>query len=190
MEKHPSSDIGGFSLIEVLIVIAVIGVLSAFAILQIGNALPAYRANAAMDQVVAQLRMARQTAIADRRNVRVIFNAPNGIQTRRLEIGGAVTPLTSVVFEGYVVFTLLGHPDTPDAFGNGAPIVFGGIGGGPGVMAFTSTGAFIDGATGDPINGTIFLGLVNQPMTARAVSVLGATGRVRPYRWINNGWVQ
>jgi hypothetical protein len=58
-------------------------------------------------------------------------------------------------------------------------------------MVFQSDGEFLDGTTFLPINGTIFLGFPGQQSTARAVTVLGTTGRVRG--WKSNGnttWYQ
>ena len=57
--------------------------------------------------------------------------------------------------------------------------------------AFQSDGEFLDGATFLPINGTVYLGVTGQTSTARAVTVLGTTGRVRG--WKSNGsnvWYQ
>ena len=46
---------------------------------------------------------------------------------------------------------------------------------------------FVDG-NGNPIDGTVFLGIPGLPGTARAVAVLGATGRIRQYHWDGNAW--
>ena len=73
-----------------------------------------------------------------------------------------------------------------------APIVFEGIVNGPvGGMVFQSDGEFLDGATFLPINGSVFMGMPGQQSTARAVTILGTTGRVRG--WKSNGnvtWYQ
>jgi hypothetical protein len=39
-----------------------------------------------------------------------------------------------------------------------------------------------------PVNGTIFLGLPNQELGARAVTVTGTTARSQPYRWTGSRW--
>jgi hypothetical protein len=76
-----------------------------------------------------------------------------------------------------------GMPDTPDAYGNANPIEFESVANGPvGGMVFQSDGEFLDGATFLPINGTVFLGITGQQSTARAVTVLGTTGRVRGWK--------
>jgi len=45
-------------------------------------------------------------------------------------------------------------------------------------LVFMSTGGLVD-ANGNPISGTVFLGIPGKPATARAVTVLGSTGRIR-----------
>jgi prepilin-type N-terminal cleavage/methylation domain-containing protein len=188
--KSCSRKHAGFTLLEVLVVIAISFSLMSMAILQFRSSLPGMRANAAMNQVVSQLRVARDTAIAQRRNVQILFPGPNQIQLQRFEQPTGVTPLPPVFFEGGAQFTLFsGLPDTPSGFGNGGAIVFGGIVGGPATMQFLSDGTFVDD-TGQPINGTIFVGVLNQPATARAVTILGATGRFRPYSWNGSAWVE
>jgi hypothetical protein len=87
-------------------------------------------------------------------------------------------------------FTLTaGKGDTPDAFGNAGPIVFEGIVGGPPTMMFQSDGTFVDTA-GNLINGTVFLGMTNEPSAARAVTLVGSTGRIRMWRNNAAAWVQ
>lgn len=193
MMQPRRGDLAGFSMVEVAVVIVIILIVSAMALLQVQRLLPAMRANAAMDQVVSQMRIARETAIARRRSVVVQFAAPNQIQFQvQLARGGLdpAIPGTPVVFEGgaqFVVFPQV--PDTPSQFGNNGAIVFGGVIGGPPLMQFLSDGRFAD-PVGQPLNGTVFVGIPNQPATARAVTVLGATGRVRPYHWNSGAWVE
>jgi hypothetical protein len=54
---------------------------------------------------------------------------------------------------------------------------------------FTTDGTLID-SNGSPVNGTVFLSIANVPKSARAVTVLGATGRVRGYRWTGLAWTR
>lgn len=84
-----------------------------------------------------------------------------------------------------------GNGDTPDAFGNAAAVCFGSVPGcpDPAIMQFQSDGTFIDNA-GNQLNGTVFIGVANIPTSARAVTILGATGQVRMYHGTGAGWVQ
>jgi hypothetical protein len=78
-------------------------------------------------------------------------------------------------------------------FGANAAIYIGSngamVGGGPPIMKFRSTGSFTDSVY-SPLNGTIFVGVPNQAFTARAVTIFGGTGRVRPYTWTGSTWVE
>jgi hypothetical protein len=177
-------------MVEVIVVIMILLIVMAMAIVQVRALLPAMRANAAMNLVVGQMRTAREMAIAQRRSVQVVFTQPNQIRLTRVNQPVGVFNLPAVFFEGGAQFGVFpGIPDTPSAFGNSAPIVFGGMTGGPPNMQFQSNGTFADGL-GQPLNGTVFIGIPGQPATARAVTTLGATGRVRPYRWTGSVWAE
>jgi hypothetical protein len=96
--------------------------------------------------------------------------------------GITTTLLTSVALESNATFSqVTGAGDTPDLFG--APTDVGVAFGLATSIQFTTDGTLIDG-NGNPLNGTIFLAISNQPESARAVTVLGSTGRVRGYKWI------
>jgi prepilin-type N-terminal cleavage/methylation domain-containing protein len=178
----------GFSLLEILTALAIISIVLAMAIMNFGHLLPNANANSAMDQMLYKLRSAREQAIAHRRNVQVQFVGNNQITITELWLTGTAPPPNTYTFEGgaqYVTFT--GVPDTPMAFGNTSPIYFEGLSGGPPIMQFTTNGSFIDGGN-TLVNGTVFLGLPGQTSTARAVTILGSTGRVREYHWDGTQW--
>jgi prepilin-type N-terminal cleavage/methylation domain-containing protein len=195
----------GFSMIEAVIVVGIISVLTAITVFQSFGTMETYEANSALDTVIGQLRAARQVAIAERRPVQVTFtpvSADHGLPTisytTDLNVGIAKqnydqdngvgannttgnccgTPLprqTQFLLENNV-------PDTPMAFGMCGPVCIGGVSGGPGTMYFSPTGQFSQDTAGVlPLNGTIFIGIPGRPDTARAVTILGGTGRVRPY---------
>ncbi len=178
----------GFSLLEILTALGIISIILAMAILNYGSILPNYKANSAMDQLLYRLRSAREQAIAHRRQVQVEFVGNNQIRITELWLTGTPPPSTTFTFEGgaqYVTFP--GIPDTPMAFGNGAPIYFEGLSGGPPLMKFTTNGALIDGGN-TLVNGTVFMGIPGRASTARAITVLGSTGRVREYHWDGTQW--
>lgn len=198
----------GFSLIEVLIVVFVIFVLSAMAIILTQGTVQNYKANAARDSVVGQIRLARELAISKRRNVRIDFTLPNQIQTsvqyRLGETPGA--PIAPVylndadqgVNTGAQFYLFPGLPDTPMNFGNTQPINLAQPGGGGAwAVMFTTSGALVgtSALTGldlignsNPVNASIFLGIPGNSGTARAITILGATGRVRTYSWDGTQW--
>ena len=180
----------GFTLLESLIVIAIMLILMAMAVVGSMGSMQNYKANAALDVVSSQLRVARQISISQRRNVQITFDLVGNTvsyqvqpppQPGTTELPGPVItvplpPQTSFMLEA-------GVPDTPMAFGNIAPVYIGGLSGGPAKMWFTPTGTFVDGTSNSTINGTIFVGMTGRPPTARAVTVFGSTGRVRPYTY-------
>jgi len=175
----------GFSLLELLVVVGIMGVLSASAVIGSRGPMKTYRANAALDAVASQLRVARQISISQRRYVKVWFNpVANTISYQTQALNGALEGIPSIVSlppqTGFILES--GVPDTPMGFGNTAPIYIGNLSGGPATgMYFTPSGSFSDGTYYNPVNGTIFIGMPNQPDTARAVTILGSTGRIRPY---------
>ena len=77
--------------------------------------------------------------------------------------------------------------DTPDIFGGtaSANVLFTGVE----PVMFTSDGSLIDSA-GDVTNGTVFMGVPNQPATARAVTIFGVTGMLRSWKWRGSQWFQ
>jgi type II secretory pathway pseudopilin PulG len=190
----------GFSVVELCVVVALIMLISAIAITSLRPALQDVNCDSAMRQVLDQLRQARDWAITNRRYEQVTFpiiaGLPNIVVTQRDDLtagAGAVNPVLSTVPihdpEAFLVFGVL--PDTPDGYGNASGIVFEGVAGGPaGGMLFQSDGELVDGASYQPINGTVFLGLNGQTSTARAVTVLGGTGRVHAWKISGATWMQ
>jgi prepilin-type N-terminal cleavage/methylation domain-containing protein len=196
-ERRTGNRQSGFSMMELLIVVSIILIVTAISITQLRPNLQNARIDAAMRQVLDTLRQAREYSIANRRYVQLKFPATNQLQLIQLDTltpgAGGINPvLDTVTLSPPLIFTLDGMPDTPDAYGNGGPIYFEGIVNGPvGGMVFQSDGEFLDGATFLPINGTVFLGVTGQQSTARAVTVLGTTGRVRGWKSQGNTtWYQ
>jgi Tfp pilus assembly protein FimT len=167
----------------VLLAVAVLGVTMAIAVPSVGTALLGARADSSLYQVQGQLRAARDTAMAQRRTVEVQFIGTNQIRNIRLD-GTTRTTISDMFLEQGMRFRLsTGVPDTPDAFGNGTAVAFGGLT----TVWFLSDGTLVDAAD-LPVSGTVFLGMENRPLSARAVTVLGPTGRVQAYKWNSRVW--
>ncbi len=202
LERSGGNRQRGFSMIELLIVVSIVLIVTAISITQLRPNLQNARVDAAMRQVLTTFRQAREFAITNRRYVQVTFPANNQLQITQLNTltpgAGGINPvLDTVTLAPPLTFTLDGMPVTPDdALPGGcttlAPIIFECVTNGPvGGMVFQSDGEFLDGTTFLPINGTVSLGIPGQQSTARAVTVLGTTGRVRG--WKSNGataWYQ
>ena len=173
-------------MIEVCITSMFIFTVSGFALLNISGIVPGMRANKAMYQTLAQLRNGREQAIAQRRNIRMQFLEGNQIQLERQDVPAGTTVLSTITLENNFQFRLFdGIPDSPDSFGNDSAVDFGSAL----TLTFLSDGTLADDQ-GNPVSGSVFLGLEDHPETARAVTILGATGRVRSYRWTGDSWIQ
>ena len=187
----------GFSLIEMMVAVMIILIVSAIAVTSLKPNVQQARLDAAMREVLDTFRQAREYSIENRRYVQISFPANNQMQITQMDTltpgAGGVNPvLTTVTLAPPLVFNLDGMPDTPDGYGNAGPLVFEGIVNGPvGGMVFQSDGEFLDGTTFLPINGSVFLGMPGQQSTARAVTILGTTGRVRGWKSAGNTtWYQ
>jgi prepilin-type N-terminal cleavage/methylation domain-containing protein len=193
----------GFSLIELLVVIGLILVVSAMALIQMAPIMADSKMDSSVRQVMDQLRQGREYAVANRRFVKVTFPTAvvGGVaryqvvltQMNTLTTGaGATNPvLSTLIIQSPAQFAQLGGPDTPDGYGNGASIVFNSVSGGPvGGMLFESDGELVDGSTFQPINGTVFLGVPGKNTSARAITVLGTTGRIRGWKGTGTLWTQ
>jgi prepilin-type N-terminal cleavage/methylation domain-containing protein len=177
----------GFTLVELLVVVGLIGVLGAISVMMLPGAILTSKADSGAARVLSVLRVAREQAISQRRTVRVTFTLPNRIVVSRVEVPGpGTTVINTVLLENSIEFRLFaGLPDTPDAFGKATAVAFGIAT----TTSFTSEGGFVD-QNGDPINGTVFLGQSNQAMSARAVSIFGPTALIRRWRWNGNQWTR
>jgi prepilin-type N-terminal cleavage/methylation domain-containing protein len=212
MMKRRMKSQSGFSLIEMLIVVMIVSVLTVVAVMLTDGTQQAYKANAARDLVVTQLRMARELATSKRRNVRVDFTPPNEVQVTVQYLPGetpgpAIPPVylnnaDHGVTNGaqFYLFTSPGLPDTPMLFGNTQAINLAQpTGGGVWGVMFTTSGALVGTSSltamnlignSNPVNATIFIGIPPKTSTARAVTVLGGTGRVRSYTWSGTQWME
>jgi len=186
----------GFSLIETMLVVGIMGVITSIAVIQVGSTRQALKGDGAMRVVLSQLNQAKQLAITQRRNMRVTFTGSNSVQIIREEVPGpTLTTLSSVPFEGGLQLTRItspniGEPPAPElpspaptppstagvAFGNGTT-----------EMKFSPEGVFVD-QNGLTLNGTVFVALAGQVMSARAITVFGSTGRIRAFRWDGSSW--
>jgi type II secretory pathway pseudopilin PulG len=192
----------GFTLVESVVVIGIMMVLMGIAVIQSFGSLESYQANAASDVVVSQLRVARQLAITQRRTVQLWIDSAPETDNRfhvKYQIQPApqtnevAGPMVSVPLPGQTQLVLeAGVPDTPMNFGNSAAVFIGNppVSGGPPIMQFNSTGTFTDNTGNTLLYGTIFIGVPSQKPTARAVTIMGGTGRVRAYTYIGGttGW--
>lgn len=179
------SQAEGYSAIELMMVVGLIGVVGSMAVFQLGQAQPVLKGDGGMRVVLAQLNTARELSISQRRQMQVKFVGANQIQIVRQEVPAGTTVLSTVDIEGGVEYAqAYGVPDTPDGFGNSSAVSFGTAE----KILFNSDGTLIDQG-GNPLNGTVFTAIPSAARSARAITILGGTGRIRGYRWDGRNWV-
>jgi Tfp pilus assembly protein FimT len=174
-------------MVEICIGLMLACALAGFALINMGSIMPGMHANKAMYQAVSQLRHARQMAIAQRRDIQLRFVGSDQIEIARVEQSGATTVLSTVPLGHNFQFMQFDSisDDTPDQFGHSSALDFGSATS----MRFRPDGTLVNSLS-NPINGTIFLGMAGHPEIARAVTILGATGRIRSYRRAGDQWIQ
>jgi hypothetical protein len=172
----------GFSIIELAMVLGLSFVLAGVAVLGFQEAQSVLSANSGEQIVNSKLRLARETAIAQRKNITVSFVEPNAVQVQ----GNNLIDVETASFpKGLRYGAPSGAPANPDNLAGvvdlrGRAIVFFG------------DGSARDPGTGNPINGVVFLYDSSNPdaSAASAVTLAGSTGRVRTYRYNpkSNNW--
>lgn len=174
-----------------MLAVGIASVLAALAIPVTAQYVRWAKADSSSEATLLTIAAARDHAIAQRRNIELTFVQPNIVRLERenIDANGAVTSKTTelevMLDNGQQFLTFTGVPDTPDAFGNSSAIAFGGTA----PYMFASDGTLVD-SSGDPVNGTIFVGTPNQKETARAVTIFGASGLIRSWKWRGTSWLQ
>jgi Tfp pilus assembly protein FimT len=182
--SNPRDRSAGFGLTSTLVVLAIAGVILAISVGFFRNAADSIQGDADMQTIYGQLKVARETAINQRRSVEVQFTAPNTVTLLRHNIPNGTTVISSAVMEHNAQFLLFaGLPDTPDGFGRATAVDLSGAT----TVMFTADGMFTD-QNGQPVNASIFIGQAGHTLTARAMTVFGATAQIRTYRWNGSAW--
>jgi len=174
----------GFTLLELLLVCVMITTLAAVTAGFFRSAKASVQGDANIRKVEALLKLARETAINERRAIVVTFTPPNRVRLTRLNIPNGTTLVGEGYLENNMSFMLFtGMPDTPETFGRSSAVDFGDAE----QIMFTADGMLTD-ELGNPVNGTVFLGQPAAPMTARALTIFGPTSTFRSYRWNGSTW--
>jgi type II secretory pathway pseudopilin PulG len=172
-------------------VVALIGITLAMAIPISNGFVQLSKADSSLVHAMTAIDTARDRAVSERRNYVLSFVNPNRIDLIRQEIdaAGAVIGTTTtdrfILENGQQFVKFAAIPDTPDAFGAASATSFTGTA----PVMFTSDGSLVD-SNGDISNGSIFLGIPNQPDTARAVTIFGVTGLTRTWKWRGSQWLE
>lgn len=182
-----SASTRGFSLIELLIVVAIILIISAVTIINLPPALAAMRMNSAVNMTAETLKFARGQAFANRAVYSVTFTLPSTLTVTQVATGRVVQQVllpTGVSFDAEPGIPSVAGT-TPDGFGTGAisgPIDFDadfGLGG-LNQLFFQPDGTARDG-NGHVNNGVVYLARPGNLSSSRAISIWGLTGRVKTW---------
>lgn len=185
----------GFSLLEMMAVIAIGSIVSAMAIMTLQPMLKYTRVTNAYNVTLMAMRQAHDIAVAQRQVYFVTFthNAvpPDQITITQGATGVVVSTLTIPIDVAFQ--TQLGLPgagQTPDNFGAGAIAIDfdqGVAGGAKNVVYFYPDGTAEDVA-GNINNGIIYIARIDDLFSSHAITLWGATGRLRGWRlYTNNG---
>ena len=204
MNRTTRSSEAGFTLADLMIIVGITSVVMGMAIVVMPGMVKQVKADAATEGIVNTLRLARDRAISERRNMDLVFTHPNRLKVVREEIiynsvtgtwsssptGTSNPTLIDTTLENSQRFSYLGTGDTGDTFGlTNNPLAFGTLAASTPTIMFTSEGTLVD-VNGDSTNGTIFLATGTDKLTARAVTIFGATGLVKVWKWDGRRWVE
>jgi type II secretory pathway pseudopilin PulG len=201
----------GFSLLEMMIVICVLMIVGGIGFMALQPALKDAKVNQAFESAMMPLRVARQRAIAERKQYIVCYGiaappaaitpiAPTAqsIQIFRWDAGtalSAATQVTAVTLPIDINFQVLpglpnGPATVPDGFGSAVTaidfdqnVAGGGI---KNQVMFMPDGSAHD-VNGNLNSGIVYVARNGDLYSSRAITLYGATGRVRGWRLLNSG---
>jgi Tfp pilus assembly protein FimT len=169
----------GFTLAEGILVTFLMAVALGSAMVMVNKAAASSRAEAALQTATMQLRLAREFAMDRRRVHKVTFTAPRTVTIVRQEIGGNpdVTVSQLDLPSDTQFYRQSGMTPTPDQFTTTSAVDFGGST----TVYFNPDGSAVD-STGVLVNGIVYIANPGKLETCRAVTLFGATGRVKGFR--------
>ncbi|GBE15293.1 hypothetical protein BMS3Abin14_01352 [bacterium BMS3Abin14] len=212
MNGRISSE-SGLTLIELMLVVAIIGILTAVGVYNFLAELPAYRLRGATNKIAASLQLVKMRAIAKNRSAWLVVNTSNNFFT------GFVDEDADSAIDAPGEYTEAGM-DMPDTFGGtpgfllpdgvsfGWPSSYGGSGPDGVTPGGDTDGVFVAGVgmsgknnigfrpTGLPVvdlasirspTNSVIIFLKNTRDQGFAISI-GITGRVKTYQWSGGSW--
>ena len=182
----------GFTLLEMLIVIAIILIVSSISYFSLQPALRSVRLTNGYNITLMTMRRAREAAISERRTYIVTFSnaaVPNTIAIAPASVtpGGLVQVMP---LPNDIRFLAAGLPAVgPDNFGNGtAAIDFDqNVAGGDQTHIYFYPDGSAQDINSNINNGVVYLSRTGDRYSARAITLWGATGRLRGWRLTPNG---
>jgi prepilin-type N-terminal cleavage/methylation domain-containing protein len=187
--QNRAASSAGFTILELLLVIAIGVTLAAFGLIRIQGGLAAFRANGSMSTLKAKLQSARELAISRQRDIAITINGTTGVTFYVVNPDATQTQVDKMEFESGVTFTTFGGQGTPsDTWCSDAANLFRNLNTKT-TLRFNSDGALIDSTTRNIVSGCFYMGRAGEPETSRSVSLFGGTGRARTYKWSATTWI-
>jgi prepilin-type N-terminal cleavage/methylation domain-containing protein len=158
----------GFSLTELMVVVAVMGIMGLVAVPTLVTALPGYRLKGSAKDLCSNMRKARSLAVKQNRTVSIVFHNDNNSYV--IDNSERVALADGISF---------GCGNATSAAGDGASLPADGISFSGNKVTFTTQG-LISGASG-------YVYLQNTKGQAYAVSAR-TSGSIIMRQWLNNTW--
>jgi prepilin-type N-terminal cleavage/methylation domain-containing protein len=180
----------GFSMLEMIIVVVIILIGGAMFFMNVVPAMNSARNGNAYDQVLSVMRRAHDEAVSENRVYVVNFIAPNTVTVTQNTPTGAV--LTSETLPTGITFTSLqGFPTNSPPGGTGygtgkVAIDFGQSNGGGGTTVYFYPDGSAHDAAGNLNSGSVYLARPSDLSSARAITLAGATGRIRGWKLVSD----
>jgi Tfp pilus assembly protein FimT len=171
----------GFSLTELLVVVLVVVVMGAISVPLIDSAIQNARVESGLATVMGQLRHARQLALDNRRNYRITFTNPRTMTISRIgstTLGESNQQVIQMDLPSELRLDYTGSVPVPDNLGSSYPIILQDNR----FVEFRPDGSVVNNL-GQVTSAVAYLSKAGEPDTNRAVTVFGATGRVRGFRY-------
>ena len=186
----------GFSLLEMMAVLGIAIIAAAISFMTLQPTIQTVRLDNGYNLTLSSLRQARDIAIAQRQVYFITFSNAVVPNTITITQGGTGTVVRSYTLPTDVAYQIVpGVPTAagtpPDGFGLGNIAIdfdWNVAGGNNNVVYFYPDGSAKD-ALGYPNNGVIYIARANDLYSSHAITVWGATGRVRGWRLYNNAGV-
>ena len=181
----------GFSVVELLIVVLIVSIIAVLALPQIMSSRRLFRFAGVQKQVVNTLREARQHALSQRKPITfryenaakriILFGGTFGVagdaKNQIIELTGNGVTLDELTYGRPTGVSTAALGDATNLTTLTANVVD---------VAFQTDGSVVDGSN-NPINKALFFYDTNTPNdTAFAVSILGAGGRAKLWRYSSN----
>jgi len=158
----------GFSLTELMVVVAVIGIMGLVAVPSLVTALPGYRLKGAAKDLCSNMRKARSLAVKQNRNVSIVFHVDNNTYT--IDNSERVALADGITF---------GHGNATAGAGDGTSLPSDGISFSGNKVTFTTQG-LISGVSG-------YVYLQNTKGQAYAVGAR-TSGSIIMRQWLSTTW--